>query len=152
LIKLGSVRINAKEDTTPPPSKILTTATLLPATADLISGSTQQLIAKAADQNGADFNDAVFNFSSDSPNVATIDTNGLVTAVSAGTAIITVFANANGVVVTASSSVSVSNPVQVPEPEPEPELQPEPQAQDFNQNSETSDTPNSNIDADSSGQ
>lgn len=129
LIKLGSVRVNIKEEATPPPAIILTSATLLPATTDLVSGSIQQLTVKAFDQNGKDFNGAVFNFSSDSPSVATVDSSGSVIAISAGAAVITVFANADGIVVTASAFINVSEPAPVvenPEPiveNPEPNLE-----------------------------
>jgi uncharacterized protein YjdB len=97
----------------PAEAAILGSLTLLPSTANVAAGSTQQLTVKMLDQNGNDFSGGTVVFASDNKGVATVDNNGLVTAVSAGSATIT----ASSASIAASSSIVVSSPETVVIPE-----------------------------------
>jgi uncharacterized protein YjdB len=70
---------------TPPP---VATVTVSPATATIVIGASQQLFAATKDAKGVALTGRAVSWSSDKP-VATVDANGLVTGVSAGTATIT---------------------------------------------------------------
>ena len=76
-----------------------------PATASITEGGTQQLTATATDSGGATISGATFTYASSDTSVATVDSNGLVTAVKAGSATIT--ATSGGVDGTAAITVTV---------------------------------------------
>ncbi len=81
---------------------VLTTITLSPASANVTIGFTQQFTAESFDQ----FNDtiaATIIYDSSNTSIATVDTNGLVTAVETGDVVIT----ASDGVISASSTVTV---------------------------------------------
>jgi hypothetical protein len=67
---------------------VLTTITLLPATTNLSIGSTIQLNATGLDQNDNPI-DAIINYTTSNSSIATVDANGLVTAVDLGSITIT---------------------------------------------------------------
>jgi hypothetical protein len=69
--------------------------TVTPSSATIPPGKTQQFTAAAKDSGGNVVTGVSFTWKSDTPSVATVDTNGLVTAVSAGTVHVT--ATASGV-------------------------------------------------------
>ena len=89
-----------------------TTVTVSPATAELTAlGETVQLTATVRDQNGQVMSGATVTWSSSDARVATVDTDGLVTAVGEGTATITAMAGqASGSAAVAVSAVAVSDP------------------------------------------
>ena len=89
-----------------------TTVTVSPATAELTAlGETVQLTATARDQNGQVMSGATVTWSSSDARVATVDTDGLVTAVGEGAATITAMAGqASGSAAVAVSAVAVSDP------------------------------------------
>jgi len=78
--------------------------TISPATASLVLGGTQQLTANARDASGAALTGRPVTWSSGTPAVATVSAAGLVTAIAAGTAIIT--ASIEGVPATATITVT----------------------------------------------
>jgi uncharacterized protein YjdB len=98
---------------------VLTTVNVTPATASTIPGATQQLTASPLDQNGAAFAGATTAWSSSNSPVATVNTKGLVTGVSAGTATITATATSGAVTKTATSLITVTA-VATPPPSPSP--------------------------------
>jgi len=63
----------------------VTTINVIPGDVSINTGGTQQFSALAADQNGLAMNGVAFTWTSSDPTVATIDANGLATAVEAGT-------------------------------------------------------------------
>ena len=74
----------------PPPAPVATRVEISPSSATLTSlGQTIQLSARVFDQNNAQMSAAVVTWSSSAAGVATISTQGLVTAVKNGTATIT---------------------------------------------------------------
>ena len=89
-----------------------TTVTVSPATAELtVLGETVQLTATVRDQNGQVMSGATVTWSSSDARVATVDTDGLVTAAGNGTATITTTAgSASGSAAVAVSAVAVSDP------------------------------------------
>ena len=89
-----------------------TTVTVTPSSANLSAlGETVQLTAAVQDQNGNPMPGAVVSWSSSSARVATVDTDGLVTAAGNGTATITAMAGqASGSAAVAVSAVAVSDP------------------------------------------
>ena len=94
---------------------ILTTVTVSPTTETLSVGGTQQLTASPMDQNSIAFVGATVSYASSNTAVATVDpSTGLITAVSAGTATITVTATSGTTVVTTTSAVTVSATVTPP--------------------------------------
>ena len=75
---------------TTPVTPVITTINFTPIAPSVIAGATSQLAASALDRNGAAMvPQPTFTWTSSNTAVATIDVNGLVTAVSAGTAVIT---------------------------------------------------------------
>ena len=74
----------------PPPTPVATRVEITPSSATLTSvGQTVQLTAKVFDQNSAPMNAAVVTWTSSAVGVATVSSQGLVTAVSNGSATIT---------------------------------------------------------------
>jgi hypothetical protein len=95
----------------PPPT--IATVTVSPATATIAPGQTGQFSVTAKDASGSAISGVAFTWSSDTPAVVKVDTNGLATGVSQGTA--HVVATAAGVsgsaavnVTAAVASISVS--------------------------------------------
>ena len=87
---------------------VATVAVTAASTTPLLPGGTVQLSAKALTADGAEIPSATFSWSSATPNVATVSSTGLVTAVTPGSSIITASAGA------ASGSVNVQvNPAPV---------------------------------------
>jgi peptidoglycan/xylan/chitin deacetylase (PgdA/CDA1 family) len=85
----------------PPPPPAVTTINVMPGDVSINTGGTQQFSALASDQNGLAMSGIVFTWMSSDPTVATIDANGLATAVGAGTTQIS--ASAHGVSSNAAS-------------------------------------------------
>ena len=83
----------------------VTSVTVLPATDTLSVGNTLQLTAEATDANGNPVVDAEFSWESGDAAVATVDEDGLVTAVGSGTATITATAGE----LSASTALTVVN-------------------------------------------
>lgn len=75
--------------TTEPEPAVLTSITVTPATVSVAMGETRQMTAQAMDQNGVVMGGQTFTWSSSDDDVATVDANGLVTAVNGGTVTIT---------------------------------------------------------------
>ena len=74
----------------PPDPSVPTTITVSPATAELgATGATVQLTARVLDQNGRDMDTVTVMWTSGAPDVATVSSAGLVTAVAGGTVAIT---------------------------------------------------------------
>jgi peptidoglycan/xylan/chitin deacetylase (PgdA/CDA1 family)/uncharacterized protein YjdB len=73
-------------------SPVLTTVSVTPTNASINVGKTQAFSASGTDQFGAPFSLPLVTFSSENTDVATIDSNGVATGVSAGTALITALA------------------------------------------------------------
>jgi uncharacterized protein YjdB len=97
----GSVSGTATATVTLPPP-VLTTITVSPATASVVAGSTQTFTADTRDQYGNPFPTTV-TWSSSNTAVGTIDSNGLFTAIAAGTTTIT--ASSGSVSGTATATV-----------------------------------------------
>ena len=74
----------------PPQPASVNTVTLTPANATLIAGATSQLLAVARDANNNVLADRAFTWTSSNTTIATVSAQGLVTAVGAGAATITV--------------------------------------------------------------
>ena len=77
------------EKTTAPPVPVLTTINVTLSASSVQVGQTANASATGTDQNGASIGVNAVTWSSGATNVATVDANGIVTAVSAGTATIT---------------------------------------------------------------
>ncbi|WP_419164566.1 Ig-like domain-containing protein [Candidatus Palauibacter sp.] len=89
------------------------TISVSPAADTLVAGDTLRLSAEALDANGRAVSGAAFSWSSSDPAVATVDTTGLVTAVSAGGAAIAATSRASGhmellVIAPAPATINVS--------------------------------------------
>ena len=80
--------------------------TVAPSTASIVVAATQQLTATLKDGSGNTLTGRTVTWSSDAAGVASVDTNGLVTGVAAGTATIT--ATSSGVTGTATITVTVA--------------------------------------------
>lgn len=100
----GSVMMYVGPAKTPPSSPVLTTINVSGSQA-LVVGQTAQATAATFDQNGKPMQASV-TWTTSKPSVATVSSNGTITAIGAGTA--TVAASASGV--TGSLTVTVSNP------------------------------------------
>lgn len=87
----------------PPPPAAVATVTVTPATTPLVSGQTVALIATVRDGAGNTLSDRSVTWSSNTPQVATVDAAGRVTAAAPGAAVIT--ATSEGRQGTASVSV-----------------------------------------------
>ena len=93
------------------PQTVLATAiTLSQTTAEVPAGETLQLTATVLPENATD---RTVSWTSSNPAVATVNANGLVTAVAAGTATITATTN-DGTNLTATCAVTVSQPTVQP--------------------------------------
>ncbi|MGH7668327.1 MAG: Ig-like domain-containing protein [Gemmatimonadaceae bacterium] len=79
----ASVTVNA------PPVHTVTSVAVAPSPDTLAIGATKQLTATIKDQNGATMTGLTVSWSSNTTSVATVNSSGLVTAVTAGTATIT---------------------------------------------------------------
>jgi plastocyanin len=94
-----------------PTQSVLTTVEVTPATATLFTvapGNTVMLTVVPKDQDGQVVADAgAASFSSDNDAIATVSDNGVITAVGAGTAHITVSLTADGVTKAGTSAVTV---------------------------------------------
>ena len=93
--------------TPPPPSAAIHAIVLSPATADVTIGRTKAIIAIPKDASGRPLTGRALTWSSSATTVATVDANGVVTGVAAGSATIT--ATSEGVI--GSALVSVTVPV-----------------------------------------
>jgi uncharacterized protein (TIGR03437 family) len=89
-----------------PRERILTRIVVNPSSITLNLGGTQQFTARAFDQDEHEISDVAFNWSSNSPNVATIDEHGLATAFDIGSTLVT--ATARNVSASAALNVAVS--------------------------------------------
>jgi uncharacterized protein YjdB len=105
----GSTPTTPTTPTTPAPTT--TRVEVTPASASVVSGRTQQLAAAALDASGATRTGRSFTWTSSASGVATVNGNGLVTAVSPGTTTIT--ARADGVSGTATITVTAPAPAPV---------------------------------------
>lgn len=85
------VTINVTEP--PPPEPVVATVTVSPAEAMIEVGATQQFTAVATTADGMVIDDVEFTWMTDDTEVAMVDDTGLVTAVAAGTAMITATGN-----------------------------------------------------------
>lgn len=85
-------------------SPTVATVSVSPGTSTLTVGDTQQLTATAKDSGGTTISSATFSYSSSDASVATVSTTGLVTAVAAGTATITVTSSGK----TGTSAITVN--------------------------------------------
>lgn len=93
-------------------SAVLTTVDVTPATAALFTvapGNTAALNVVGKDQNGAVMSAGTPTFSSDAATVATVGTDGTVTAVAPGTAVITATLTAGGATKSGISTVAVED-------------------------------------------
>ncbi|HEY0305383.1 MAG TPA: DNA/RNA non-specific endonuclease [Longimicrobiales bacterium] len=93
----------------PPPPPVVASVLVIPATATIDQGLTQQFVAMARDANGQTINNVTFTWSSSATAVATVNQSGLATAVLAGATDITATAP-NGVVGTATLNVNAPPP------------------------------------------
>ena len=93
----------------PPPAASVATVELTPATADVIVGKTTKLSATPKDASGSALSGRTVTWSSSSNNVATVDANGTVTGVAAGTT--TISAASEGKSATANITVKLDIPV-----------------------------------------
>ncbi len=90
-IASSPVTINVAEP--PPPEPVVSTVTVTPASMMMMVGGTFQFTAVATTADGMVIDDVEFTWMSDDAEVATVDVTGLVTAVAAGTAMITATGN-----------------------------------------------------------
>jgi peptidoglycan/xylan/chitin deacetylase (PgdA/CDA1 family) len=89
-------------------SPILTSVAVSPATSSIAVGGKQTLTATPKDQNGTTFVGATTTFSSGTPAVATVDSTGIVTGVTAGTSTITATSVSGSVTVTGTATVTIT--------------------------------------------
>ena len=90
-ITSSPVTINVSEP--PPPEPVVATVTVSPAEAMIEVGATQQFTAVATTADGMVIDNVEFTWMTDDTEVAMVDDTGLVTAVAAGTAMITATGN-----------------------------------------------------------
>ncbi len=102
---IGSANVNVQPAAITP---VLTSVGMAPTIATILVGSTQQLAASSLDQSGALFTGATVSWSSTNTAVATVDANGVVTAIAPGTAAITATATSGATTVTGTSAITVS--------------------------------------------
>ena len=100
----GMATLTVNEPPPPPPPPVVSTVTVSPSEATIEEGQTQQFEAMAATADGMVLPDVMFMWSSSDEMVATVDENGLATAVGAGQ--VTITATADGVSGTASLTVT----------------------------------------------
>lgn len=89
---------------------VLSSVTITPTYANILAGTTQKLFSHPLDHNGNLISGANINFKSSDTSIAKIDNDGVVTAISGGTANITVKATLDGNIATANSIITVSDP------------------------------------------
>lgn len=75
--------------TTEPPVPVVTSVAVSPATVSLMVGTNQPLVASVKDQSGNEMTGQTVAWSTSDANAATVNTNGMVAAVAAGSATIT---------------------------------------------------------------
>ena len=92
------------------PVPVPTTVTVAAAQSSILIGATDQLTATVKDQFGNAFA-ATVTWSTSASTVATVNTNGLVTAVAAGTATITATAAGGGPTVTGNTVITITAPI-----------------------------------------
>ena len=93
-------------------TQVFTSVSVTPATATLQTGGTVQLAATPLDQSGVPMTGLpAASFASGNTAVATVDPQGLVTAVGAGTANVTAAITSGGVTHSATATIIVSTPV-----------------------------------------
>ena len=85
-------------------SQGLSSITVSPSSASVVAGATTPLVATARDANGSTISGVTFSWTSSNNNVATVNSSGVVTGVTQGSATITASASGRS----GSSSVSVS--------------------------------------------
>jgi len=93
--------------TAPVQIPVLTNVTVSPLTASIIVGATQQLTVATVDQNGTAIT-STLTYSSSDPAKATIDNNGLVSAISPGTSTITVTAVNGTTTLSGTATITVT--------------------------------------------
>jgi uncharacterized protein YjdB len=91
----------------PPPVVPVATVAVTPATASVAVGQTTPLTATLRDANGATLSGRAVSWSTSSGGIATVSTNGLVTAVAPGTATITATSEGKS----GQSTITVPSPV-----------------------------------------
>jgi uncharacterized protein YjdB len=99
--------------TAPPPSPVVTTVTVSPTSAAVNVGATTTLTATVKDQNGNVMTGQTVAWSTNNAPVATVSSSGVVTGVSAGSAMITATSSGKS----GTSSITVNT---VPPPPPPP--------------------------------
>lgn len=101
---------------TPPPSPVLNSVTITPATVSLTTGGTKAFTAQALDQNGAALTGATYNWAATGGTMsATTGASSTYTAgTTAGTYQVTLTVTANGVTKTATAAVTVTAPAPTP--------------------------------------
>ena len=116
-VKAGTTQITASASGITSPADTLTvtppavaTIAVSPSSPSIVVGATQQFTATAKDSGGNTINGVTFTWASATAGVATIDSNGLATGVSAGTTQIT--ASASGIT-SAADTLTVTPPVVV---------------------------------------
>jgi predicted heme/steroid binding protein len=87
---------------------ILTRVTLAPATASITVGNTLQLKASPKNQKGGAFSGATTTFSSDNSGIASVNSSGLVSGVSVGSATITATSVSGDITVSDTSTITVT--------------------------------------------
>ena len=108
-VSSSPVNIAVNEPVPPPP--MVASITVNPSSMTLVAGGTFQFSAMASTAGGMEISDVAFTWSSDDREVATVDTTGLVTAVSVGTAMIT--ASADGVTSMPSTVIVQEEPPEI---------------------------------------
>lgn len=89
----------------------LASISVVPTIIDLVVGETQRFNVSTLDQNGAAIATSLITFTSNNNAVATVDKDGILTAISSGTAVITVRATLNNKTVISNSTITVNNPI-----------------------------------------
>lgn len=103
---IGSLLISCSTGSGSKPPKVATIS-VSPASPSIVAGATQQFTATAKDSGGNTITGVTFTWASGTTTVATINSSGLATAVSAGTSQIT--ASASGVT-SPNDTLTVTNP------------------------------------------
>jgi uncharacterized protein YjdB len=93
----------------PPPAPVVTTVTVAPTSASVVAGATTTLQATVKDQNGNVMTGQAVTWSTNNAAVATVNSNGVVTGVAAGSATIT--ATSSGKAGTSNITVTAVAPV-----------------------------------------
>jgi uncharacterized protein YjdB len=112
--RVGSAAITVNAPPTiPPPTPVVATVAVTPASVTLTTGGSSQLSAQARDASGAAMAGVTLVWSSSNTAVATVSNTGVVTAVAAGSASVRA-TSSNGVF--GSSAITVSAPPTIPPP------------------------------------